>query len=271
VAFQARLTRTVSLNYLLYLPGDYQASGAKHWPMILFLHGAGERGADLDLVAKHGPPKLVAQKQEFPFVIVSPQCPAGQRWDDEALVALLDHVLAKYKVDTTRIYLTGLSMGGYGTWSLAVNHPERFAAAAPILRRRRWDRRAAGGGEQTAGAPIAADLGVPRGQRPGRAGPGIGTDDGRTQQSRLHQRATDGLPGDGARCLHPDLQQPQTLRVVPGASAKIGGFTGSVMMITPAGMIPAARNTRAGSSVSKASLPARGSVSRRRPGYHTGF
>jgi predicted peptidase len=130
--FQTRLTRTVSLNYLLYLPRNYQASGAKHWPMILFLHGAGERGADLALVAKHGPPKLVAQKQEFPFVIVSPQCAASQRWDDEALLALLDHVLSKYKVDATRIYLTGLSMGGYGAWSLAVNHPERFAAAAPI-------------------------------------------------------------------------------------------------------------------------------------------
>jgi len=129
--FQTRVTRKISLNYLLYLPKDYKPAGRKLWPLMLFLHGAGERGTNLTLVTKHGPPKLAAQK-EFPFIVVSPQCPLEQTWNDEALLALLDHVIARFKVDARRVYLTGLSMGGYGTWSLGMKHPERFAAIAPV-------------------------------------------------------------------------------------------------------------------------------------------
>jgi predicted peptidase len=100
--------------------------------LLCFLHGAGERGTNLDLVAKHGPPKLAAAKKEFPFVLLSPQCPSGQIWDDAALLALLDHVMARFRIDPRRVYLTGLSMGGYGTWSLGLKHPGRFAAIAPV-------------------------------------------------------------------------------------------------------------------------------------------
>jgi predicted peptidase len=130
--FQGRVTREIKLRSLLYLPGDYQTERGKRWPLLCFLHGAGERGTNLDLVAKHGPPKLVAQKKEFPFVLLSPQCPSGQVWDDAALLVLLDHVIAKFRIDARRVYLTGLSMGGYGTWSLGLKHPERFAAIAPV-------------------------------------------------------------------------------------------------------------------------------------------
>jgi predicted peptidase len=129
--FQTRVARKISLNYLLYLPKDYKPVGGKLWPLMLFLHGAGERGANLTLVTKHGPPKLAAQK-EFPFIIVSPQCPLEQTWNDETLLALLDHIVAKFKVDARRVYLTGLSMGGYGAWSLGMKHPERFAAIVPV-------------------------------------------------------------------------------------------------------------------------------------------
>jgi predicted peptidase len=83
-------------------------------------------------VARHGPPKIVRNKPDFPFIVVSPQCPAGLRWDNDTVLALLDHVIEKYRVDRTRVYLTGLSMGGYGTWSLGLEHPERFAAIVPI-------------------------------------------------------------------------------------------------------------------------------------------
>jgi predicted peptidase len=130
--FKKRVTRELSANYLLYLPPDYKSESKARWPLMLFLHGAGERGTNLSVVAVHGPPKLVKQKRDFPFIIVSPQCAAGERWSNETLLGLLEDVTRKYRVDTNRIYLTGLSMGGYGTWALGLAHPNRFAAIAPI-------------------------------------------------------------------------------------------------------------------------------------------
>ncbi len=128
--FEKSVTKQISLDYLLYLPKGYQKD--KTYPTILFLHGAGERGSDVNKVAVHGPPKLVKAGQEFPFIIVSPQCPEGQVWSVEALNLLLDEIEKDYRVDQTRVYLTGLSMGGYGTWALGLAYPERFAAMAPI-------------------------------------------------------------------------------------------------------------------------------------------
>ena len=127
-----QVTRKAEIQYLLYLPKDYQAKSGKTWPLMLFLHGAGERGTNLQLVAVHGPPKLVKQDKELPFILVAPQCPDGQRWEKEGLLQLLDHMTKHYALDTSRVYLTGLSMGGYGTWSLGVTHPEKFAALVPI-------------------------------------------------------------------------------------------------------------------------------------------
>ncbi|MCX7825062.1 MAG: phospholipase, partial [Verrucomicrobiae bacterium] len=108
-SFKARISRTVSANYLLFLPKDYRATGRKTWPLILFLHGAGERGTNVWKVSVHGPPKLVKQQPDFPFIVLSPQCPPGQRWDNETLIALLDDVMKKHRVDKRRVYLTGLS------------------------------------------------------------------------------------------------------------------------------------------------------------------
>jgi predicted peptidase len=123
-----------SISYLFYLPADYDAS--KTYPLMLFLHGRGESNGPLSLVAKWGPPRLVARGDSLPYILVSPQCPAEDQWRSDtqqtALVELLDHVVSQYPVDKDRVYLTGLSMGGYGTWRLAADHPERFAAAAPI-------------------------------------------------------------------------------------------------------------------------------------------
>ena len=104
--------------------------------MILFLHGAGERGANLNLVKVHGPPKIVQQQPDFPFIVVSPQCPSGLWWTNsvqlDALNELLDAVIAECAVDVERVYLTGLSMGGYGAWHYALSKPSRFAAIVPI-------------------------------------------------------------------------------------------------------------------------------------------
>src|SRR5262249_25621257 len=109
-----------------------EAKSEKRWPLMFFLHGAGERGSDVSKVATHGPPKLVAQRHDLPFIIVSPQCPEGHIWSNDILLGLLDEVLATYSADGNRVDLTGLSMGGYGTWSLGISYPERFAAIAPI-------------------------------------------------------------------------------------------------------------------------------------------
>ena len=128
--FEKEITVKVKLNYLLYLPEGYEKSD-KPYPLILFLHGAGESGSELANVKKHGPPKLIAAGKNFPFIIVSPQSPRGG-WDPEALDALVGEVIKNHRVDKDRVYLTGLSMGGGGTWTLAAAHPERFAAIAPV-------------------------------------------------------------------------------------------------------------------------------------------
>ena len=131
--FSKQITKTISSKYLLYAPTDYGKDSAKKWPLILFLHGSGESGDDLEKVKTHGPPKLIAHGKEFPFIVVSPQCPSPRvGWDTEVLNGLLDDVIAHYSVDQDRVYLTGLSMGGYGTWALASDAPQRFAAIAPI-------------------------------------------------------------------------------------------------------------------------------------------
>ena len=132
-AFEQTGTKTVSCNYLLFLPEDYGEQD-KDWPLMLFLHGKGERGRDLQKVKVHGPSKIVEKQEDFPFIVISPQCPEGQWWNDDldVLINLLDEIVEKYDVDRDRVYLTGLSMGGYGTWALAAKYPDRFAAIAPI-------------------------------------------------------------------------------------------------------------------------------------------
>ncbi len=118
-------------NFWLFLPEDYGKS-KKKFPLMIFLHGAGERGDNIDKVKVHGPPKLVEKDKEFPFILISPQCPKGSWWSPEILLKILDVAIEQYDVDESRIYLTGLSMGGFGTWRTACQHPDRFAAIIPI-------------------------------------------------------------------------------------------------------------------------------------------
>jgi predicted peptidase len=131
--YEKEITKTLSCKYLLFLPEGY-GKEQKRWPLMLFLHGAGERGDDLNKVKVHGPPKIVQTRKDFPFIVVSPQCPEDDWWTmkTEVLINLLDDIVARYDVDTERIYLTGLSMGGYGSWALASEYPDRFAAVVPI-------------------------------------------------------------------------------------------------------------------------------------------
>lgn len=120
-----------NIGYLLFLPRGYKAS-QQNWPLMLFLHGIGARGTNLASLKQDGPPKIVETAPGFPFILVSPQLSRGHDWNDDLLMALLNDVVGHYRVDTNRIYLTGLSMGGFGTWSLAAAHPETFAAVVPI-------------------------------------------------------------------------------------------------------------------------------------------
>ena len=124
------------LPYLLYLPKEYESGKEKKWPLVLFLHGRGESYGPLQIVSKWGPPKFAARGDHLPFILASPQCPGSGSWSDETRQTQLDELLkqlgSKYRVDPSRVYLTGLSMGGYGSWTLAANHPNRFAAVVPI-------------------------------------------------------------------------------------------------------------------------------------------
>lgn len=153
-------------RYLLFLPKGYDKAGTKKWPLIYFLHGRGESYGPLSLVKKWGPPRIVESRPEFPYIVVSPQCPRSESWkqprQQKILQDLLDEVVKTYHVDARRIYLTGLSMGGSGSWTLAAAQPKRFAAVVPICGK--GDPKDAGklkslpiwvfNGDQDRGAPI---------------------------------------------------------------------------------------------------------------------
>lgn len=126
-------TNTVVLPYLVYLPDDYDSSN-EDYPLILFLHGKGERGDSLDAIKKHGLPRKFEAGDSLPFIVIAPQCPLNANWEHllPNLNAILETAKAVYRVDRQRVYLTGLSMGGSGTWSLATEYPEQFAAIIPI-------------------------------------------------------------------------------------------------------------------------------------------
>lgn len=125
---------TVQVGYLLYLPQGYGLEPGRKWPLVLFLHGSEERGDDPELLRREGLPKLLEDWPDFPAIVVSPQCPQGKRWWPRAHIvgAFLDAVESMYAVNTERIYLTGISMGAYGAWAVALRYPQRFAALVPI-------------------------------------------------------------------------------------------------------------------------------------------
>ena len=130
---EIEVKETRSLGYLIALPEGYDKDGDPV-PLLLFLHGAGERGDNLEKVKMHGPPKMVEKGHDFGAIVVSPQCPADSWWPREVdmLIALLDKLEKEHNIDKDRIYVTGLSMGGYGTFALCARQPGRFAAAVPV-------------------------------------------------------------------------------------------------------------------------------------------
>ncbi len=136
---QQEVYNTSSLNYLLFMPDNTAAQEQGKFPLILSLHGIGERGNDLLRLKRDGLAKRLDGDATFPFIVISPQCPSSTEWyydrTDTLLIKLLDEAIARYPIDTKRIYLTGYSMGGIGTWDLALRNPTRFAALLPIAAR----------------------------------------------------------------------------------------------------------------------------------------
>lgn len=118
-----------SLNYLLYTPKDT----VQGKPMVVFLHGGGESGTEIELVKKHGLPKLISEGKEFPFYVFAPQNRNKRGLWNERLIHAKTMMLAdSLKVDKNRIYLVGMSRGGDGVWRMAVNHPNTYAALISI-------------------------------------------------------------------------------------------------------------------------------------------
>ncbi|PUZ29200.1 phospholipase [Chitinophaga parva] len=115
-------------QYLQYIPAGYNDKKTYKWPLVFFLHGVGEMGYDASILKSVGLCKVAPGK---PFIVIAPQAHANW-WNNDALVQFYQQIIKQYHVDTSRIYLTGLSMGGYGTWTLAISHPKWFAALVPI-------------------------------------------------------------------------------------------------------------------------------------------
>jgi predicted peptidase len=125
------IQRDLKLRFLLRKPDGYKP--ARLWPLVIFLHGAGEKDHDLQTVMKGALPRVILEGMKFPYWLACPQCPAElSGWPIEDLAILLDELIKMYPVDPKRVYLTGVSMGGRGTWEFAYDHAAKLAAIMPV-------------------------------------------------------------------------------------------------------------------------------------------
>ena len=125
--------KDTNYHYISYTPKEYNDDTIKKWPLIIYLHGGSSRGADTIKLYCCGIPDQIWRGREFPFIIVAPQCPIHQRWStDNWFENFYEEITTKYRVDTNKVYLTGVSLGGAGTWYLAIKYPEKIAAIAPM-------------------------------------------------------------------------------------------------------------------------------------------
>lgn len=115
-------------NFWVYTPAGYDSSKADK-PVLLFLHGASLRGSNMDLALRYGPVDALRRGRNIDAVIINPQCPRGSRWEPDKVIRIVDWVEQHYAVDTNRLYVFGMSLGGYGTLDFAGTYPDRVAAA----------------------------------------------------------------------------------------------------------------------------------------------
>lgn len=128
-----KTTLEEELRYYLYFPPDYERATDRNFPLLLFLHGGGEAGGSLEDLQISGPPNMIVEGKEFPFLILAPQHPHKRKfWNTAAVMQLLDTVINNHRVDRSRIYLSGLSRGGSAAWEMAAQYPDVFAAMAVV-------------------------------------------------------------------------------------------------------------------------------------------
>lgn len=133
--FEHEDLRRYGAGYLAYLPEGYELEPDTTWPLILFLCGSGDRGDNLFLLAKTGPFQMIREKEPLPFIVVAPGLKMSyefRSFPDEYMAGVLDEILAAYRIDPKRVYVTGLSMGGEASYRLALYRPEMIAAIAPL-------------------------------------------------------------------------------------------------------------------------------------------
>lgn len=127
------LLKKVKYNYVLTLPQNYYQERGKQWPVIFYLHGSSARGSDIKKIQRYGLPYYLSNGKKMDYIVVSPQCPEGKNWlTDDWFNPVYDEVAEKFRIDESRIYLVGMSLGGFGTWALANRWPHRFAAISPM-------------------------------------------------------------------------------------------------------------------------------------------
>ena len=120
-------------HYLIYIPEGYDSIQQKNWPIIIYLHGKSAGGNNLNKVKRYGIPFFIDRGMKFNAIVVSPQCPSGKNWTTENwFEPFYKELSSKYRIDSTRIYLTGMSMGAFGTWDLGIKYPNRFATLMPL-------------------------------------------------------------------------------------------------------------------------------------------
>lgn len=122
------------LQYSVILPRGYADETNRMWPMVLYLHGIGESGNNLEKVLRFGPPRLMTQGRELPCIVVSPQLPRDYFWfrESNAVLEVLEEVMSRYRIAPDRVHVTGNSMGAFGAILLAAREPQRFASLVPV-------------------------------------------------------------------------------------------------------------------------------------------